>query len=98
MCSRWTNRGQGTLSDAVAMKLAHEIAVRKADDLAAILYTSGTTGAARAPCCRIATCCPTRRPCAATGVGRARMLIHALPILCMACLSLRTVRCCPARA
>ncbi|MBL8310614.1 MAG: malonyl-CoA synthase [Burkholderiales bacterium] len=37
--------GLGTLSDAAAAQsTAHATAVRKADDLAAILYTSGTTG------------------------------------------------------
>ena len=37
----------------------HEAARKGPDDLAAILYTSGTTGAARAPCSRTATCGPT---------------------------------------
>ena len=48
-------------------------------DLAAILYTSGTTGRPRAPCCRTRTS-PQRARSWDLAVTADDVLLHALPI------------------
>jgi malonyl-CoA/methylmalonyl-CoA synthetase len=45
-----TDRTGSLLERAAHHSDEHQVVPRRADDLAAILYTSGTTGAARAPC------------------------------------------------
>ena len=53
---------------------------RRGDDLAMLLYTSGTTGAARARCSPTTTCSPRSPGCWRPGPGRRRPLLLTLPL------------------
>jgi len=60
-------RGGGTLGAAAEQAQGAEAVARAPEDLAAILYTSGTTGRPRARCSRRPTWCRTRARCMRSG-------------------------------